>query len=457
MKGVRTSIRTDARRGAGERGFALLVVFLVAAGILIALYMEIPRVAFESQRHLEQTLIDRGEQYSRAVEVFYRKNKRYPAKIEELESFNNMRFLRRRYLDPMTGKDDWRLLHMGPNGQISDSLIPKQTGLNGASGASGATGASGQTPTGDSNFGTPINAATSVGSTGGTGDVNVAMTRIRASDRGPGGGRMQPGTDPNNPNAQQQVDANGNPISDPNAVANNNPGFQSNNPGFSPVGQPGGYNQPGQPGYNPSLPPSYPNQNGINPNGVQPGNGQNVIGQNTPNYGATGQMQNGQFPNGQFPSGQDPSQANNPALGAINNQLRNPGSAFGGSGFGATGATGATGALPTTQMPGGQTFGGGGIAGVASVQSGIGIKVYNDRKKYKEWEFVYDYTKAKTTIPVPGNPMGASGSTGSTSTSGFGSSSSSGFGSSGFGSSNTATPTPPPPPSQPPPNQGPPQ
>ncbi|HEY3741157.1 MAG TPA: hypothetical protein VGL53_15000 [Bryobacteraceae bacterium] len=424
---MRTSIRTDERRGAGERGFALLVVFLVAAGILIALYMEIPRVAFESQRHLEQNLIDRGEQYSRAVEVFYRKNKRYPAKIEELESFNNMRFLRRRYLDPMTGKDDWRLLHMGPNGQISDSLIPKANGLNGASGASGATGASGQTATTDSNFGTPINGdqnATVAGQTGGTGDINVAMTRIRPSD---GRGRMQPGASVGN--GQQAVDANGNPISDPNAVANNNPGF-------TPVGQPGGYNQPGQPGYNPSLPPSYPNQTGINPGGVQPNNGGQIIGQNLPNYGASGQ------------TGQDPTQSGNPALNAINNQLRNPGSAFGGSGFGASGSTGATGALPTTQTAGGQTFGGGGIAGVASVQSGIGIKVYNDRKKYKEWEFVYDYTKAKTTIPVPGNPMGASGSTGGTSTSGFGSS--------GFGSSSTTTP-PPQPPNQPPPNQGTPQ
>ena len=37
---------------------------------------------------------------------------RYPASIEELESLNNTRFLRKRYMDPMTGKDKWRLIHM---------------------------------------------------------------------------------------------------------------------------------------------------------------------------------------------------------------------------------------------------------------------------------------------------------------------------------------------------------
>jgi hypothetical protein len=36
---------------------------------------------------------------------------------------------------------------------------------------------------------------------------------------------------------------------------------------------------------------------------------------------------------------------------------------------------------------------GGGIAGVATKVDGEGIKVYNDRSKYKEWEFIYDLSK----------------------------------------------------------------
>ncbi|MGD0365241.1 MAG: hypothetical protein ABSC93_30525, partial [Bryobacteraceae bacterium] len=106
----------------GESGYAMLLVFLMAAIIAIALYSEVPRIAFEAQRAKEQLLIERGEQYKRAIQVFVRKVNRYPATIEELESLNNTRFLRKRYIDPMTGKDKWRLIHVN-GGVLTDSII----------------------------------------------------------------------------------------------------------------------------------------------------------------------------------------------------------------------------------------------------------------------------------------------------------------------------------------------
>jgi len=39
---------------------------------------------------------------------------------------------------------------------------------------------------------------------------------------------------------------------------------------------------------------------------------------------------------------------------------------------------------------------GGGIAGVASTVERTGIKIYNEKEKYNEWEFLYDLTKDKT-------------------------------------------------------------
>ena len=67
-----------------ERGFALLLIFLLASLIGISLYMEMPRVAFETQRNREELTVDRGEQYKRAIQVFVRANKRYPARSRTL-------------------------------------------------------------------------------------------------------------------------------------------------------------------------------------------------------------------------------------------------------------------------------------------------------------------------------------------------------------------------------------
>ena len=48
-----------------EGGFALLLIFLFAAGIAISLYMELPRAVFESARTKQDMLTERGEQFKR--------------------------------------------------------------------------------------------------------------------------------------------------------------------------------------------------------------------------------------------------------------------------------------------------------------------------------------------------------------------------------------------------------
>jgi hypothetical protein len=63
------------------------------------------------------------------------------------------------------------------------------------------------------------------------------------------------------------------------------------------------------------------------------------------------------------------------------------------------------GGMPT-QAGVGQTVGGG-LAGVASTSEGEGVKVYNDRSLYAEWEFIFDPAKVKQ-IPNP-NAQGAVG------------------------------------------------
>lgn len=123
-----TSPRTEARgstlkRAPQERGSALLIVFVFAAMIAIMLYMEMPVAAFEAKRQKEQLLVDRGNEYVHAIKLFVRKTGTYPASLNALENTNNMRFLRHRFVDPFTGKDDWRLLHAGPGGMLIDSKV----------------------------------------------------------------------------------------------------------------------------------------------------------------------------------------------------------------------------------------------------------------------------------------------------------------------------------------------
>jgi hypothetical protein len=108
-----------------ESGFALLLLFAMAGAVAVLLYKEMPRLMFESQRIKEQELVYRGEQYARAIQLFVRKNKKYPQTIDELEKGSGIRFLRRKYKDPMTGKDEWRLVHIDNAGFYTDSLVHK--------------------------------------------------------------------------------------------------------------------------------------------------------------------------------------------------------------------------------------------------------------------------------------------------------------------------------------------
>ncbi|MEW6712320.1 MAG: hypothetical protein AB1403_21040, partial [Candidatus Riflebacteria bacterium] len=60
-------------------------------------------------REKEKTLRFALGEFRRAVEKFQRCNQRLPVNIDELLSDGNgNRFLRRRYIDPITGKFDWQ-------------------------------------------------------------------------------------------------------------------------------------------------------------------------------------------------------------------------------------------------------------------------------------------------------------------------------------------------------------
>jgi type II secretory pathway pseudopilin PulG len=107
--------RRRSRRG--ERGYILLTLLLIVAMMIIVAGAIAPSIAFDIKRDREAEMIHRGCQYSRAIRAYYRKFGRYPVKLEDLENTNDIRFLRKRYKDPLNCKAgkcaDFKLLHFG--------------------------------------------------------------------------------------------------------------------------------------------------------------------------------------------------------------------------------------------------------------------------------------------------------------------------------------------------------
>src|SRR5690349_23321349 len=111
---MRSSFRARLRRRPAHRegGYILITLMLMVALLAIGMMVATSKAAFQARRDREEELVHRGVQYARAVRLFFKKTGRYPTRVEELENTNNLRFLRKRYKDPITG-DDFKILRMG--------------------------------------------------------------------------------------------------------------------------------------------------------------------------------------------------------------------------------------------------------------------------------------------------------------------------------------------------------
>src|SRR3990170_1892342 len=105
-----------------QSGYALIVILLLAALVLIGLSAAVPRLLTQGQREKEEELIFRGEQYKRAIGRYYKTFGRYPMKIEDLLETNERAFLRQEFPDPMTRAGEWRLIRVGPMGELIGSV-----------------------------------------------------------------------------------------------------------------------------------------------------------------------------------------------------------------------------------------------------------------------------------------------------------------------------------------------
>jgi type II secretory pathway pseudopilin PulG len=119
-----------------ENGYLLIGVLFLVAVVLITLAVAAPRVASEIQRDKELELYHRGLQYQHAIRLYYKKFGRYPSNLEQLEKTNEIRFLRKRYKDPVTGKDEWRMIHFGEQKVKTTGLFGQPIAATGTNGLS---------------------------------------------------------------------------------------------------------------------------------------------------------------------------------------------------------------------------------------------------------------------------------------------------------------------------------
>src|SRR5579862_450427 len=98
-----------------EEGYMLAVVIFMLAILILSLSIAIPRVRESIQRDREEETMQRGKQYIRAIQLYYRKFNAYPPSVDALVKTNNIRFLRKKYVDPTTGKDEWKPVLFGQN------------------------------------------------------------------------------------------------------------------------------------------------------------------------------------------------------------------------------------------------------------------------------------------------------------------------------------------------------
>src|SRR6267378_1961653 len=132
----------------GQEGYALTLVIFMLALIVIASVAAAPDVITNGRREREEEMIWRGNQYVRGIRLYVRYYQmhggttRFPTSMEDLTKNKvGIRFMRQAYKDPVNPVDgSWRMIYVGPNGQLIGSLKSRPLGADGQSSSSSGSG-----------------------------------------------------------------------------------------------------------------------------------------------------------------------------------------------------------------------------------------------------------------------------------------------------------------------------
>jgi type II secretory pathway pseudopilin PulG len=170
-----------------EEGYTILLVIFLLAVLILAISVAVPRVTRSIQRDREVETMERGEQYIRAIRLYYRKFGAYPPSVDALVKTNNIRFLRKKYVDPTTGKEEWKAIQFGQNkaptvmGFFGQPMAGSTLAGIGSSGGNTITGASSLGSSFMSSGSSSSDSTSATGSASGTSDNSAAASTASAS------------------------------------------------------------------------------------------------------------------------------------------------------------------------------------------------------------------------------------------------------------------------------------
>jgi hypothetical protein len=129
MRGIQFRNSTPAgkppARRSGESGYAYLMALFIILAVIIASQVVLQNLVTEGRRQREEETIWCGNQWARAVRLYFHKTGHYPQSTDDLEKgVLDLHFLRQAaYKDPMEPDEGaWRFIYVNGSGQIIGSV-----------------------------------------------------------------------------------------------------------------------------------------------------------------------------------------------------------------------------------------------------------------------------------------------------------------------------------------------
>lgn len=106
-----------------QSGYAFLFALFLMLAMLAGSVVVIQNGLTQSRRRREEEMIWRGNQYKRAIRLYFHKTGHYPQNLDDLaKGMPQLHFLRQPYKDPMNATDGkWRFIYVNAAGQIIGS------------------------------------------------------------------------------------------------------------------------------------------------------------------------------------------------------------------------------------------------------------------------------------------------------------------------------------------------